>query len=262
MTVRSRPPSPPIAVPFALLLGVLALVIALGATAAPASASASPSATASATSDLDPDGQQVSVSGSGFDPTKGVYVALCVDQGAGALATPCIGGIDTSGSASSSAWVSSNPPAYGEGLATPYGPGGTFDVTIQVSAADQFADCPDPASAPDGCVLFVRADHTRAGDRSQDVRIPVTWASGAAVDDASDESGSGAAGDEDATGAGASGGQGADGSAAGTDAPGALARTGASVALVGGSAAVLLALGTTVLLMTRSRRESPTQPLR
>ncbi|MGJ7441800.1 hypothetical protein [Aquipuribacter sp. MA13-6] len=261
MTVRSRPPS----LLIALLLGALALVTTVGATAAPASASAGPSATASATQDLDPDGQRVTVSGSGFDPTKGVYVALCVDRGAGALATPCIGGIDTSGSASSSAWVSSNPPAYGEGLATPYGPGGTFDVTIQVSAADQFADCLDPASAPSGCALFVRADHTRAGDRSQDVRIPVTWASGATTEDGSgDDSGGAAAGEQDQAGAGsaASGGQAGDEPVAGSGAPGALARTGASVAAVGGAAAVLLALGTTVLLVTRRRRDEPAQALR
>ncbi|MFF6978154.1 immunoglobulin domain-containing protein [Streptomyces sp. NPDC008343] len=38
--------------------------------------------------------QTLKVTGSGYDPGKGIYVALCVDNGDGEPPTPCIGGVD------------------------------------------------------------------------------------------------------------------------------------------------------------------------
>lgn len=69
-------------------------------------------------------------------------VAVCVDNGLRQVPTPCLGGVDTSGSGGGSAWVSSNPPSYGTALATPYGPGGSFTVTLSVVV-------PDPVSGTD-----------------------------------------------------------------------------------------------------------------
>jgi hypothetical protein len=85
---------------------------------------------------LNPAGQRVVVQGSGFDAGQGIYVAVCVDNGPGVLPSPCIGGMDTTGAAQSSAWISSDPPSYGSGVATPYGPGGTCVVTLWVVAAE------------------------------------------------------------------------------------------------------------------------------
>ncbi|MEU8263402.1 hypothetical protein AB0C02_22590 [Micromonospora sp. NPDC048999] len=115
-------------------------------------------------------GATVSVSGRGYDVTKGIYVAYCVDNGAGAVPTPCGGGADTSGSLGASHWISSNPPSYGEGLAVPYGAGGSFTVTLKVTATIGDVDC-----TVRRCAVITRADHTRAADRSQDVRVPVTF---------------------------------------------------------------------------------------
>lgn len=235
----------------AVLAGGAALVGALVTSAPAAAATASgpdgQQVTVSPSSDLNPNGQSVSVSGSGFDTSKGVYVALCVDNGAGQAPSPCLGGVDMEGAGGASAWISSNPPAYGEGLAVPFtesGGRGSFSVTLDIAAQDAFTDCLDPAVAPNGCVIGTRADHTRAGDRSADVRIPVTFATGG---------GSGSA--DDGSGSAAQGGQDGQGGQAGQDAApaedGSLASTGVTVGLAVGAAALLIAGG---LVAVRLRR--------
>ncbi|MEV5820261.1 hypothetical protein ACFYMB_24900 [Micromonospora haikouensis] len=119
-------------------------------------------------------GARVTVSGTGYDVTKGIYVAYCVDNGAGAAPSPCGGGADTTGSTGASHWISSNPPSYGEGLAVPYGAGGSFRVTLTVGTRIGDVDC-----TVRRCVVATRADHTRPADRSQDVRVPITFAAAA-----------------------------------------------------------------------------------
>lgn len=120
---------------------------------------------------LDPDGQEVSVTGTGYDTAKGIYLAFCVAPAAGAVPSPCGGGADTSGSSGSSVWISSNPPSYGKDLATPYGPGGSFHTILHVAAAlNPDVDCRHTA-----CAVVTRADHTRSDDRSQDVIVPVSF---------------------------------------------------------------------------------------
>ena len=133
---------------------------------------AAPGITVSKSNGLDPAGESITVSGSGFDVTKGIYVAVCVDNGPGQVPTPCLGGVDTSGTGGGSAWISSNPPAYGKGLATPYGPGGSFTVTLSVVASDPVTgtDCRQVQ-----CAVVTRADHTRTSDRSQDARVRLTF---------------------------------------------------------------------------------------
>ncbi|MEV4773528.1 hypothetical protein [Micromonospora humida] len=131
--------------------------------------------TATPTSGVARTGATVTVTGSGYDVTKGIYVAFCVDNGAGVAPSPCGGGADTTGSTGASHWISSNPPSYGEGLAVPYGQGGSFRVTLTVNSRIGTVDC-----TVSRCVVASRADHTRAADRSQDVRVPVTFATAAA----------------------------------------------------------------------------------
>ncbi|WP_202875628.1 hypothetical protein [Kribbella speibonae] len=135
--------------------------------------------TASQSSGLNPAGTAVTVRGSGFDLNKGIYVVFCVNKGAGQMPTPCLGGVDMKGDSGSSAWISSNPPSYGEGLAKPFtevNGKGSFEVRLQVKSKDQFTNCLDKKVAPLGCVIGTRADHTRTADRSADVLIPVTFA--------------------------------------------------------------------------------------
>lgn len=116
-------------------------------------------------------GETLTVTGRGYDETKGIYVAFCLDNGPGVMPSPCGGGADMSGSSGASVWISSNPPSYAEGLTTPYGKGGSFRVSVRVSQMIGDVDC-----AVRGCAVVTRNDHTRTGDRSQDVRIPVRFA--------------------------------------------------------------------------------------
>ncbi|MEV6693634.1 hypothetical protein AB0M35_19405 [Micromonospora sp. NPDC051196] len=125
----------------------------------------------SKTSGIPLGGTTVTVSGSGYDITKGVYIAYCVDNGASVPPSPCGGGVDTSGSTGASHWISSNPPSYAEGLAVPYAAGGSFTVQVKITARIGDVDC-----TTGRCVVASRADHTRASDRSQDVKVPVTFA--------------------------------------------------------------------------------------
>ncbi|GAB1818178.1 hypothetical protein [Herbidospora sp. RD11066] len=121
--------------------------------------------------DLPESGDTITVKGSGYDASKGVYVAFCVRPEPGQPPTPCGGGADLTGTTSASKWISSNPPEYGEGLATPYGPGGTFETTLTITPDIGDVDCRQTA-----CAVVTRADHTRGADRTQDVLIPITFA--------------------------------------------------------------------------------------
>ncbi|GAA1699771.1 hypothetical protein GCM10009745_53030 [Kribbella yunnanensis] len=161
-----------------LLLAVVGAVVLSPLTAQAASGPNGQTVTASVTTGLNPAGTKVTVRGSGFDLSKGIYVAFCVNKGPGQLPSPCLGGVDMKGESGSSVWISSNPPSYGEGLARPFtqsGGKGSFEVQLTVKAKDQFTNCLDNKAAPLGCAIGTRADHTRTADRSADVLIPVTF---------------------------------------------------------------------------------------
>ncbi|WP_210585289.1 immunoglobulin domain-containing protein [Streptomyces sp. GESEQ-35] len=184
--------------------------------------------------------QTLKITGSGYDTDKGIYVALCVDNGAGELPTPCIGGVDMSGTSHSSAWISSNPPDYGEDLAIPYGTGGTFEVELTVDAEDEYTDCFEAT-----CVLATRADHTLSGDRTQDVKVPVSFVGQDPVD--TDDGDTGGSGGTSGTGgtasSGSSGTSGSSGSTPTASGGGSLASTGVTVLSVAALAATLLGAG-------------------
>ncbi|WP_328439591.1 immunoglobulin domain-containing protein [Streptomyces sp. NBC_00444] len=185
--------------------------------------------------------QTLKITGSGYDTDKGVYVALCVDNGAGELPTPCIGGVDMSGTSHSSAWISSNPPDYGEDLAIPYDDGGTFEVELTVDAKDEYTDCFKAT-----CVLATRADHTLSGDRSQDVKVPVSFVGQDPVDtDDGDTGGTGSTGGSGSASGGTTttGGTGSTGGTATSPSGGSLASTGVTVLAVAALAAGLLGAG-------------------
>ncbi|GEC05312.1 hypothetical protein SSP24_29670 [Streptomyces spinoverrucosus] len=203
--------------------------------------------------------QTLTVTGSGYDVDKGIYVALCVDNGAGELPTPCIGGVDMTGTSHSSAWISSNPPDYGEDLAIPYGDGGTFEVELTVDAKDEFTDCFKAK-----CVLATRADHTLSGDRSQDVKVPVSFVGQDPVDtddDTGDTGGNGSGGGASSggtSGGGTTGGTGTGSSTGGTGTTttsggGSLASTGTTVGIAAALAALLTATGWYVHRRARGR---------
>ena len=112
----------------------------------------------------------VTVSGSYFDESVGIYLAYCVQQPAGTLPSPCGGGENKLGKGISSYWISSNPPPYGRGLALPYKPGGRFTLPLKVTTKIGKVDCRKVT-----CAITVRADHLNSNDRSYDLYIPVKF---------------------------------------------------------------------------------------
>ena len=122
--------------------------------------------TASAARNLSSD-QKLTIAGQGFDATKGIYVALCAVPAAGGAPGSC-----QSGSAGTSAWISSNPPEFGKDQAAPYAGDGAFNVSLTVRPViDSSHDCRVIA-----CALTTRNDDTHSNDRSQDLLLPVTFA--------------------------------------------------------------------------------------
>ncbi len=252
-------------------LGVLLAVggslgVAETATAATASGPEGQTITVSKVEGLDPAGETVTVHGEGFDLATGIYVVVCVNTGAGQQPTPCLGGVDMEGSAGASAWISSNPPSYGEGLAQPFEEvdgKGSFDVQLTVAGSDEFTDCLDPAQAPNGCVVGTRADHTRTADRSADVVIPITFAAGAGGDAGGDGAGSGAAagtdtgaGDRETAGTGGPSPSSTTAGGAGSD----LAETGSPVGPVALAALALLGAGGALVIARRRPTEETNRP--
>ncbi|MFF9079054.1 hypothetical protein ACF1BR_05135 [Streptomyces rubiginosohelvolus] len=127
--------------------------------------------TVSATTGLDPAQQKVRVQGEGYGLTTGIYVALCKDNGDNRVPSPCLGGADMSGGSKTSQWIVPPGDPYEGDLAQAFGPGGTFDVEIEIAQKGDGLDCAEVA-----CSIVTRADHRAAGDRTQDVRIPVAFA--------------------------------------------------------------------------------------
>ncbi|MFI2114121.1 hypothetical protein ACH489_06630 [Streptomyces rubiginosohelvolus] len=127
--------------------------------------------TVSATTGLDPAEQKVRVQGEGYGLTTGIYVALCKDNGDNRVPSPCLGGADMSGGSKTSQWIVPPGDPYEGDLAQAFGPGGSFDVEIEIAQKGDGLDCAEVA-----CSVVTRADHRAAGDRTQDVRIPVAFA--------------------------------------------------------------------------------------
>ncbi|MEU9733482.1 hypothetical protein [Streptomyces sp. NPDC048002] len=237
----------------AALVAVLALSAPASAAGGSASGPEGQELTVSKSSGLDPAGETVTVTGTGYNTEKGIYVAFCVDNGAGRTPTPCVGGVDMSGESGASVWVSSNPPSYGEGLAKPYegsGHKGSFGVRVKVRAKDANTDC---TASGVTCAVITRNDHTRGGDQSQTVRIPVTFGgtgTGDGSGTASATPSASAPAATDTSGTGGSGGERID------DPKGPLASTGSVALPVGLTAAALVAAGAWTWLWARRRRAS------
>jgi len=131
-----------------------------------------PTLVVSQTAGLDPKGTLVTVRGTGFDITKGVYVFVC-NQVKWDANRRCVGGVNLDGSSPLSQWISSNPPAYAKGLTIPYKLNGSFVVPLLVRAVDETTKLIDCSIEQCGVVAF--ADHTRRDDRSQDVFVSISF---------------------------------------------------------------------------------------
>ncbi|WP_328360684.1 hypothetical protein OG828_24435 [Streptomyces sp. NBC_00457] len=118
-------------------------------------------------------GQVITVSGSGYNTGQGIYVGLCVVDGAAGVnkPTPCLGGQDESGSTGASHWVNNT---FGGMFAnsSKFGTGGTFSVSIFVKATlDDGSVCGEDVT----CAVVTRADHFDTNDRKYDVHVPIAF---------------------------------------------------------------------------------------
>lgn len=174
-----------------LATALLALTTAVVLTSTPSPVGAAPgsgtgvngqSLTVSDVDLLDPNGTTVTVTGEGFDDaagfpiaTGGLYLSLCVDDGPSSPPSPCLGGVDQSGATASTRWVTNNP--IGSAAAVPVAADGSFTTTLTIDPTDDVTDCLDLDEGEE-CKIVTRRDHRAGGDRTQDVKVPVTWAVG------------------------------------------------------------------------------------
>ncbi|RJQ78212.1 hypothetical protein D5S17_13610 [Pseudonocardiaceae bacterium YIM PH 21723] len=155
------------------------------------------SLSASKTKNLNPDGETITVNGSGYDVRTGIYLAICKKPASSAdRPTPCIGGADTSGKSNKSRWITNNKD-FNPPLVTRFNDDGSFSVTIDASASYGSTDCRKVE-----CVLATYTDHYDFADRSNDVLIPVTFKQNASDPDPAPEPGDNNGGQSPAPGAG------------------------------------------------------------
>ena len=124
--------------------------------------------TVSQVTGLDPNGQAVEVTGSGYDASEGsgIYVVFCAAPQPGMAPNPCGGG---PGAGGGSGWVAGGQYGADNG-ATPFGPDGSFALPVTVSPMIGDVDCRQVR-----CAIVTRNDHRKIGDRSQDVVVPVSF---------------------------------------------------------------------------------------
>ena len=127
-------------------------------------------------------GQKLVISGTGYDSSRGIYVAICrIPDDASVKPGPCIGGVpSTDGEAVSEgavqyaasnwinddwAWKLFGARSYDD-VST-----GTFTAYLEVGSptADNL-DC-----TVEKCGIFTRNDHTALSDRVQDLYVPVAF---------------------------------------------------------------------------------------
>ncbi|WP_037272243.1 hypothetical protein [Kibdelosporangium aridum] len=149
------------------------LALATPASAAPGSGSNNGrTLSASNATGLNPAGETITVTGTGYDPSKGYYVALCQvpdDYHYGENPTPCLGGNGQGGSGvGPSAWVTNTP--IGGNPTTPIAADGSFTTQIRITQSGTNLDCSVVT-----CAVVSKRDHLGLGDRSFDVFIPVSW---------------------------------------------------------------------------------------
>ena len=142
----------------------------------------SPDSDGFATSALIP-GAQIIVSGSGYDPDRGIYVAICaIPDDPSVKPGPCLGGVPSGGEQTvdegtiqyaPSNWINDDW-AWKLFGARSYDSieDGTFTAYLVVGEpTDDKLDC-----TVDACGIFTRNDHTALNDRVQDLYVPVSFA--------------------------------------------------------------------------------------
>lgn len=125
-------------------------------------------------------GDRFVVSGTGFDPARGIYVAICaIPDDPSQKPGPCLGGVPDQEAIevdegtiqfAPSNWINDDWAWRLFGARSfDDRETGTFTAYIEVPpTADENVDCREVA-----CAVYTRNDHTAASDRVQDVYIPL-----------------------------------------------------------------------------------------
>ncbi len=124
-------------------------------------------------------GEEIIVSGNGFDARIGIYVGFCaIPESSEKRPSPCLGGIPEGAeqgdaaeqSALASAWIT-NDWAWKSFATQTYADAdeGSFEVRLTVPESTvEGLDC-----AVSRCAIVTRADHTALKDRVQDMFLPI-----------------------------------------------------------------------------------------
>lgn len=132
----------------ALVAVAAAVPTLLAATAGPAAAAGT--ITLSKSTGLNAAGETITVSGSGYDASKGVYLWFCENTGTRPTGASCDG--------STQVWISDSPLAQVTPGSARWGANGTFSVSITVRAIFNDVDCTAVS-----CGVAVRNDHQSPG---------------------------------------------------------------------------------------------------
>lgn len=128
-------------------------------------------------------GDELVVHGTGYDSSIGIYVSICmVPSVPGEKPSPCLGGIPegaTEGDSSeakgpqSSSWIT-NDWAWQAFATQGYNDADAGSFTVRLLVPEPAGDGLDCTKSV--CAITTRADHTAAGDRVQDMQLPVAFA--------------------------------------------------------------------------------------
>jgi hypothetical protein len=120
-------------------------------------------------------GASIKVTGAGFDPAGGLYVAICRHNANTLpnLRTDCVGGPIPAGNTSKSwAHISTSGVAGPGQVAAKWGDGGTFSVDLELPASGPSSPGVDCSKVD--CAVITAPD-AQTNDTSQDLAIPLTY---------------------------------------------------------------------------------------
>ncbi|MCX6501398.1 MAG: HtaA domain-containing protein [Microbacterium sp.] len=145
----------------AVLLSLL-LIAAGSLTATPANADPGPTLTVSKTSGLNPAGETVTVTGSGYNPAQAMYLSTCTDVPLSEVSF----GFISAGCTTGAKLINPNP---------------TRDTQVKLNADGTFTTSFTVTPKTGSTAIYTIADHTAQADRSQDAKVTVTFATTPAV---------------------------------------------------------------------------------
>jgi hypothetical protein len=126
-------------------------------------------------------GERLVVTGSGYDGSTGIYVAICRIPRDGVKPGPCIGGVPDQGGKQVDAGAVQYAPSnwINDDWAWKLFGARSYD-SVADGTFTAYVEVGDPVSTSLDCTkvrcgIFTRNDHTALSDRVQDVHLPVAF---------------------------------------------------------------------------------------